>query len=127
MSHKSIWSGKISESLVQVSASFNSQEENVFVEPEHKERLIAYLGFADKWKNVFLASVLSLSAGMAILALVAPSWAVGACLVLLAIILMVLPLPTPQTIQLFGVQKSILLVRVIAVLIAVFGVWIVFR
>jgi hypothetical protein len=127
MHKKSIWSGKYSESLLKVSTNFNSEQKDIFVEPEHNVQLLAYLSFAEKWKNIFLISVLSVSCGIAILALAAPPWTIGACLVLLAAILMALPLPTPQTIQLIGIKKSILLIRTIAVLIAVAGAWISFK
>ncbi|MNL14750.1 hypothetical protein D3C87_1357070 [compost metagenome] len=127
MGNRSIWSGRYSDSLIKVSTGVQSQEKDLFVEPEYKEELSAYLVFADKWKHVFLGLVLSSSCVIAILALVAPVWTIGACLVLLAVFLIVLPLPTPQTIQLLGVRKSILLIRAIAVLVAGIGIWISFR
>lgn len=127
MRNKSSWSGRSSGSLVEISKDLNLQGESIFVEQEYKEQLIAYLNFSNKWKNVFLALVLSLSCVIAIVALVAPPWAIGACLVVLGAVLIVLPLPTPQTIQLLGVKKSILLVRAIAILIVGAGIWLSFK
>lgn len=124
--NKSMWTGQYSDLLVELKMDSPVDSSRIFVEAENKEQLVSYLQFAEKWKNVFLAVILSLGGIMAVLALVAAPWTIGVCLVLMSALMMILPFPTPQTVQLFGVRKSILLVRVVAVLIALAGIWIAF-
>lgn len=126
MFKRSIWTGRQLDSLVEVKMNSEGQLKSVFVETEHKEAAIAYLRFVEKWKNVFLVAILSLGGLIAALALMAPVWTLGCGLILVAAVLAVLPLPTPQTIQLLGIKNSIVLVRVVAALIAVLGAWIAF-
>lgn len=115
--HKSLWTGRSSEKLI--SLRFN--DEVFFVEPENREKLEGYLEFSKKWQGRFLGIVVSLSILTPLLAIMAAEWTIGFALLALAIVFMILPLPTPQTLRLIGAQKSILIVRIIALAIAVLG------
>ena len=115
---KSLWTGRSSHELTSI--KFNDEE--YFVENENLKKLEAFLDFTNKWKGFFLVFMLCWALLLPLLALTAPPWSVGIALILLSIVLMVLPLPTPQTLRLLGVHKSIILIRIVALSIVGLGI-----
>ncbi len=119
---KSLWTGRESNGLIAIGKTEN--DETIFVEPEHRVDLESHLRLSNKWKKTFLIFTISWNALLVALALTAQRSAIGIALIVLSIFLFTLPFATPQTTQFLGIQKSRLLVRGIAAVIAGIGVWV---
>ena len=105
--------------------------EHLHVLPEHEEALREFVERARRFGRPFLLSVLAFTLGM-VAAVVLGSldvWSspvtagiAGTLLSLLGLLLVIFPFATPETVQAFGVCRSILIVRVLGLLALVAGI-----
>ena len=92
--------------------------EVVHVHPEHREDLLAFHSRTAREGSRFLRRVLLLMLGMVILEVGLVLWhaplavmGIGLAVLLLGLLLVRHPIPSPQTVQLFGARRALRLVR----------------
>lgn len=135
LAKRSMWTGRRSEELIEVRlpgvtrfGTPTTEVESFWVETEHEQQLRAYVEYARRWGRTFLALVLSGTAVSLVASLLIASWpparwiVTGALLVLAATIV-VFPFPTPETVALFGIRRSVVLGRVGGGLVAAVAIW----
>lgn len=102
-----MWSGKHCDDLIEV-------ESGVYAKRKYVTEVKHYLRRVEKTKVLFLILVFSLTGIMVIFSIMNYRWGLKASLVGLGISLVVFPYATPLTTQALGIQKSKVLVRVVA-------------
>lgn len=88
-----------------------------------KEDCKKFLGFAKKYEKLFLALVIIPMIICTFASLVLGEWVVCLMLVILGATLTLFPFCTPQTIQLIGVKKSVLIGRILGIALIGWGIF----
>lgn len=134
MQGRSIWTGRTSDGLMEVSLPGVSRwgtptaEERFLVEPKHEAELRAYVAHARKWGRFCLVSVLLLSLiclGASTVVVVWPPamLVIALATFLLGALVIAFPFATPETVAWLGIQRSVKLARVAGVLVLVLAAW----
>ncbi len=93
-----------------------------------KEKGIKFNQFAIKFKLLFLILILVCTCVITIGAFMPSSliW-VGIGVAMLAILIFVLPMATPQSIDSIGIRKSIIVCRILSIISLLLGFWMIFQ
>jgi hypothetical protein len=141
MTPKCLWTGTHSDRAIQIEVQGTDRlgrpgdMETVSVLPEHEADLRAYVGLARRFGSILLGGILGLTAVSVIAAVLgaagvwsdtAAVWAIGASVSGIGVLMIVLPLATPETLQAFGVRRSIQIARVSGAVTFVTGLAIAF-
>jgi hypothetical protein len=91
------------------------------VDPRHRQALLAFSEFSTRYGPRFIRVL-----GLWLVATVVASWfrgiaGAGLGLMLLGLVMFALPFATPETVAALGIRGSVLLVRCVAVAIALIG------
>lgn len=88
-----------------------------------KEDCEKFLGFAKKYEKLFLALVIIPMIICTFASFILGEWVVCLMIVILGATLTLFPFCTPQTIQLTGVKKSVLIGRILGIALIVWGIF----
>lgn len=88
-----------------------------------KEDCEKFLGFAKKYEKLFLALVFIPMIICTFASFILGEWVVCLMIVILGATLTLFPFCTPQTIQLTGVKKSVLIGRILGIALIVGGIF----
>lgn len=88
-----------------------------------KEGCEKFLSFAKKYEKLFLALVIIPMIICTFASLILGEWVVCLMIVILGATLTLFPFCTPQTIQLTGVKKSVLIGRILGIALIVGGIF----
>lgn len=89
---------------------------------EHQNALDAFTTKVNKWGRVFLFGVLAL----ALLAFFVPEKFVGVIIIGIGLNIILFPFATPLTNRIFGIQKAIILLRIVGIAAIIFGCFLLF-
>lgn len=131
---KSIWSGKHSASLKEVTlpgmTRFGGRAPDVsqFVEPEHEAELRRFIDYSIRFGRLFLTLVMAASLLAVVGASLAPvwPWALWICLVAtvaIGVTIIVFPFATPETVAWLGIRRSRTLARYGGIIVVGIAVW----
>jgi hypothetical protein len=136
MTPKCIWTNRKSDRVIaiEIESSEQSSEskssDTVYVLPEHEDDVRRFFSFASGKRLLFLIGILAipLVLGSVVMGLALAGFSNsvvlgfgGAALVLFGFFLIALPIPTPETIKLMGIYKSVLSIRFVGGLIVLWG------
>lgn len=91
--------------------------------PAHDEQLRRYYAQLERSGGVFLALLAMFVFALILFTILESEAGLGASVVFLGLMMLRLPFATPQTVQVLGVGTSIRVVRALAVLVVLAGVW----
>ncbi len=95
--------------------------------PEYEEELRRFIERVRRFAVLFVSLMTLLSVATVFCAVLGQLTFLGLTVVLMGLVLLVLPFPTPETVNAFGLKKSIILVRAIALVVIVLGVYLAAR
>ena len=137
MDPKCAWTGKRSSRAVKITVDGVDRigrpapPEVLHVLPEHEQDLRAFAGRARRFGSTFLVAVLALTLGMVAAAVLggAGVWStrvtavvVGMLVSLQGFLFVAMPFATPETVQMMGIRRAMLLVRVLGLFTIALGV-----
>lgn len=134
--YKCIWTGDYSENTKSIELEtldrFGFSTKKIFhIKPEFEDDLKEYNSYLKKYGRTFIGLILFIS----FLLITAPFIAlamgysenivldiIGILIFLLGLVIILLPLPTPETIKWLGVIKAIYITRVLGIVTLLFGI-----
>lgn len=132
---KSIWTGRKSDSLIEVEVPGMNRfggpapSQKVWVEPEHEEELRRFVDLALRRGRFFLAVMLGGSVVMTAASVLIPVWpwalwGVTGGLAAMGVTIVLCPFATPETVRTIGIRRSVALARVAGVVTVGMAIWV---
>lgn len=134
--HRCIWTNRQSERVKEVKLltmdrlGRNPREKSFYVLPGYEQKLIGFNDFLIRYKHIFLRLVF----GLPVIPIVLVPFAIsgfisgpimvfigGGVTMLIGCTILFFPLATPETVGMFGLKKSIQIVRILGVVVVLLG------
>lgn len=98
-----------------------------YCDEQCKDNYIKFINYSQKWSKIFIGSIVLVCISTFLCALISiPNKALGEFILsmtfaFLGLIMIIFPFATPETFKWFGVQKTILIVRILGIILILFA------